>query len=206
MRVPARLWRSWPVSHFRRVLTLVSHRLRWGTGVLIYIIGWSLFGLGILAVGGQAFSLMQDRNRPVGRHSHGRTPPEKMPEEWQRLRLTVSTTLILPIILISRTAEASASWQVPARGLVVLATAILLIWEIRSWRRITDPADRRRALNEARWFFIPPLLQVLWLIHIWDNGTGRTVVLIAAIVLMAGPDVESWIRGRLVHRASGSPP
>jgi hypothetical protein len=176
--------------------------------VLIYIMGWSLLGTGILAVGGKAFSLTQDRNRPVGRHSQDedRTAPEKMPEEWQRLRLTASTTLILPIILMSQTARASASWQVPAKGLVVLATAILLIWEIRSWRQITDPGDRRRALSRARLFLIPTVLQVLWLFHIWRDGVAGIVVIVAAVVLMAGPEVEPWIRRRLVRRASGSTP
>lgn len=176
--------------------------------MLIYVMGWVLFGVGVFMVGGRAFSLTQDRKRPIGRHADedDRTTPEEMPEEWQSLRLLALTTLIVPFIFMSQAAKASAPWQAPVKGVVVVATAVLLIWEVRSWRQITLPGARRRAVSRARWFLIPTMLQVLGLFHVWSDGVARVVVLVVAGLLVVGPDVEPWIRRQLIRRAGGSTP
>ena len=173
----------------------------------IYVWGWILFGLGAAIVGGMAFGLIQDRDRPRGRHSRDeRVKPEDRPAGWQRLRLMAANTLILAVILMTDSAKASNPLQLPAKALVVATTITLLIWEVRSWRQFADPADRRRAMSAARWFVVPLGIQVLWMLHIWDNGVAKIVASTVTLLILAGPDVEPWIRRRLQRRTGGTTP
>jgi hypothetical protein len=175
--------------------------------VSIYAWGWILFGLGAALVGSMAFGLTQDRDRPRGRHSRDeRVKPEDRPAEWQRIRLIAANTLIFAIIMMTDSANASNPLQFPARALVVTATITLLIWEFRSWRQFADPADRRQAMSSARWFVVPLGVQVLWMLHIWDNGVARIVASTATLLILTVPDVEPWVRGRLQRRAGGTTP
>ncbi|HXS62119.1 MAG TPA: hypothetical protein VN767_04545, partial [Streptosporangiaceae bacterium] len=132
--------------------------------------------------------------------------PEDRPAEWQKIRLMAANTWILAIVLMTDSAKASNPLQFPARALVVAATVTLLIWELRSWRQFSDPADRRRAMSSARWFVVPLGVQVLWMLHIWDNGVARIVASTATLLILTVPDVEPWIRRRLQRRAGGTTP
>jgi len=173
--------------------------------VSIYVLAWILFGIGVIAVAGIAFALTQDRDRPRGRHSSDdRVKPEDRPKEWQRLRFIAASTLILPIVLMSDATKATNPLQLLGKGLVIAGTISLLIWEVRSWRQISDPVDRRRALSSARWYLVPLAFQVLLMLHIWDNGAARIMAGIAMILIVAGPDVESWVRRRLRRRVGGT--
>ncbi|HET7014859.1 MAG TPA: hypothetical protein VFI65_13170 [Streptosporangiaceae bacterium] len=173
----------------------------------IYVWGWIVFGLGAAIVGEMAFELIRDRDRPRGRHSRDeRVEPKDRPAGWQRLRLMAANTLIFAVILMTDSAKASNPLRFPAKGLVLAATITLVIWEARSWRQFDDPADRRHAISSARWFVVPLGVQVLWMLHIWDNGVARIVASTTTLLILAGPDVEPWIRRRLQRRAGGTTP
>lgn len=166
----------------------------------------SVFGIGLFVVGGRAFSLTQDRNRPTGGHSldDDRVKPEDLPKEWQQLRWTAVTALAMPLLVLAEVDKAPDPLRFPARLLAITITTALLIWELNSWRRFTDPADRLRAFSSVRWYFAPAVVQLLWLLHIWDQGMARSAVVAAMIVVMIGPDLESRVRRRLLGRADGS--
>jgi hypothetical protein len=177
-----------------------------GTGVLIDIMMCSAFGIGLFVLGGRGFSLTQDRNRPTGRHSldDDRVKPKDLPKEWQQLRWTAVTALAMPLLVLAEVDKAPDPLRFPARLLAITITTALLIWELSSWRRFTDPADRLRAFSSVRWFFAPAVAQLLWLLHIWDKGMARSAVVAMMIVIMIGPDLESWARRRLLGRAGGT--
>jgi hypothetical protein len=177
-----------------------------GDGVLLDVMCCCFFGIGLLLVGGRAFSLAQDRDRSAGRHRHGgeRVKPEDLAKEWQRLRWTAITGLAFPLIVLAGEDKAADALLFPARLLAIAITIFLLIWELGSWRRITGSADRRRAFGSARWYFAPAVMQLLWLLHIWDKGMARAAVVAVMVVVVVGPDLESWVRRRLVQRAGGS--
>ncbi len=176
-----------------------------GGGVSIYVLAWILFGIGAIAVAGMAFSLTQDRDRPRGRHSSDdRVKPEDFPEEWQRLRIIAFDTLVFSMLIMSEATKDSSPLRVSERVFALTGAITLLIWEIGSWRKFTDPGDRRRALNSARWFFVPVVFQMLFVFHVWHSGLARIVALTAMTLIVAGPDVESWIRRRLQRRAGGT--
>jgi hypothetical protein len=170
------------------------------------ILLWITIGLGVFIVGGKGISLAQDRGRSIGRHSsdEDRVKPEDLAKEWQGLRWTAFTVTIVPLIALSDPLKASDPLREPTRVIAAVATVVLLLWEIRSWRVITDPADRRRALNSARRYFAPALVQLLWLLHIWEHGMESGLLLTAMVLVMAGPEAESWVRRRLVQRAGGT--
>jgi hypothetical protein len=174
--------------------------------VLIDIMLYGLVGIGLLVVGGRAFSLTQDRHQPTGRHSlaRERVKPEDLAKEWQKLRWTALTALAVPFLVLAEADKASDPLRLPARLLAIAITIVLMIWELSSWRGITDSAHRLRTLNSARWYFAPAVAQLLWLLHIWDKGMARGVVVAAMLVVAIGPDLESWVRRRLVHRAGGT--
>jgi hypothetical protein len=177
-----------------------------GTGVLLEIMFCGVFVIGLLVVGGRALSLTHDRDRPKGRHSRDseRVKPENLPKEWQQLRWTALVALDMPALVLAEAAKAGDPLRVPARLLAIAITTILLIWEVSTWPRITDPADRHRALSSARLYLAPAVGQLLWLLHIWDKGIARTAVVAVMLVVLVGPDVESWVRRRLVQRAGGT--
>jgi hypothetical protein len=168
-----------------------------------YVWGWVLFGLGALIVGLWGHTLIQDRRRPSGRHSLDREKPLDQTEDWRGLRFIAVATLIVWALFMSA-AKHPGSLLFAAKTTAVVATIIVVIWEFRSWGKITDPAARRNARSSARWFFVPTMGQVLLLLHIWDNGPARIIVGITGLLILAGPDVEPWIRRQLQRRAGGS--
>lgn len=174
--------------------------------MLLEIMFCCVFGIGLLVVGGRAISLTHDRDRPTGRHSRDseRVKPEDLPKEWQQLRWTALVALAMPALVLAEADKAADPLRVPARLLAIAITTILLIWELSTWPRITDPADRHRALSSARLYLAPAVVQLLWLLHIWDKGMARSAVVAMMIVIMIGPDLESWARRRLLGRAGGT--
>ena len=174
--------------------------------MLIDFLAWGMVGVGLLVIGGQVFSLRQDRNRPAGRHSRDRerVKPEDLAKEWQRFRWTAFTLVIVPLVVLTEAGIASDPLRLSLKVLAIAATIILLIWEIRSWRGITERMDRLRALNSARIYFAPAVVQLLWLLNIWRHGMAGDVVIAALALVLLGPEVEPWIRRRLINRAGGT--
>ena len=174
--------------------------------MLIGVLLWAVLGIGIFTVGGKGISLVQDRQRAAGRHSldEDRVKPEDLAKEWQRLRWTAFSAIVFPLIVLSDVVKASEPLRQSARLVVIVATVVVLIWEIRSWHGITDAADRRRALNTARHYFPPAAVQLVLLLHVWEHGLAFDAMVAVMILVMAGPEVESWVRRRLTRRAGGT--
>jgi hypothetical protein len=182
--------------------------LRWGTGVLIDICGWGVIGICLLAVVGQVVELRRiyHPRPPRGRHSADETEPQDPAREWQRLRLIMTVALLGPAIFLLKTTNSHGLTSDPLRWLAAVAAAIIVIWEIRSWSRIKDPADRRRMLSSARMGFVPSLAQITIMLGVWTDGPARIVIGVLVAVIVIGPDIESWVRRWLIGRASGSTP
>jgi hypothetical protein len=172
--------------------------------VWIDILGWSLFGFGLIFVYVQAVDIWRiDHPRPPsGRHSAPSDTSPNRAKEWQGLRGVMMLTLMGPAIVLLGLGKSPRLTQDPARWLAVLAAVIIVIWEINSWRGIADPTARRRALNSARSGLIPGLIQITVLAGIWTNGPARIVAVTLGLVIVIGPDVESWVRRWLIRRAS----
>lgn len=170
-----------------------------------YIWGWILFGLGAVVVGAWGYAMVQERRRPTGsgRHSLDRDKPLDQTDEWRRLRFVAVATLIVWAFFMSA-AKHVGSLLFVAKTAAIVATIIVVIWELRSWGKLTDPAARRSALSSARWFFVPTATQVLLLLHIWDHGRARIIAAAAGLLILAGPDIEPWIRRQLQRRAGGT--
>ncbi len=171
--------------------------------LFIAVLAWAGIALGTLTAAVPLVSLtvshVHARRPPPGAHAKpALTEPGARSKAWREFRKSLLAATAGVILLSDQLKHAAA-----AKWLVGVAIFVIVIGELGSWLRLTEPGARSRAWQELRWSLLPAATAVFWLVDGWKHAIAGWLLSIFLFAVVA-PDLDSWIRSR-VSRKSDDP-
>jgi hypothetical protein len=140
----------------------------------------------------------RNARRPRGAHARPvPTEPAERRQAWHRVRLMLLAVSTFGAVSANGYRDHTTRW------LAGIALFLIVAAEFRSWLGSSGPGGRRAAWPEFRFVLLAATGSASVLANGWRYDTLWWLA--AVMLLILAPDIDAWLRARIISRASGDP-